>query len=220
MRPWLALLFAVVLLAGCGGADDESEPTPTPTGTTTAEAGDLELYELSSEGFAIGLPASWTATSVEKIRDSGTLEEIQEENPNLAPYLDELRQPGSPMKLVALDPELREEFATNVNVIVEDLPEGTTAEQYEQANLANIEEGIEIEGEIAEERVALDSGEALRAEYTHSASLGGERRSFATVQFFVTGDERGYVITYTTVPSALADYEPEFDASARSFRLL
>ena len=220
MRSWLALLLAVVVLAGCGGGDDESEPAPAPTGTTTAEAGDLELYELSSEGFAIGVPASWTATSVEEIRDSGTLEEIQEENPNLAPYLEELRQPSSPMKLVALDPEVREEFATNVNVIVEDLPEGTTAEQYEQANIANVEEGIEVEGDIAEERVTLDSGEALRVEYTHSASLGGERRSFATVQFFVTGDERGYVITYTTVPSALADYEPEFDASARSFRLL
>lgn len=221
-RPLVIGLSTLVLLAGCGGDGDESanEPAPTPATTTAAGSGDLEVYEVESAGFSLAVPASWNATSVDDFRESGALEDAAEENPNLAPFLEALSQPNSIMKFIAGDPELRQDFATNVNVIVEELPAGIGAEDYEAANLANIRQGLRVEGEIAEERVDLAAGPALRLEYDHGVAQAGEQLTLSVVQFIVTGEGEGYVVTYTTVPEALADYEPQFDESARSFRLL
>jgi hypothetical protein len=223
VRAALVLVLSILLLGSCGGDGDEESgdaPAPAPSATTTTASGNLELYEIESAGFALGVPESWNAASVDDFRESGAIEEATRENPNLAPFLEQLRQPNSLIKFVAGDPESREGFATNVNVIVEELPPGVEAEEYEQANLANIRKGLALEGEIDEERVGLPAGEALRLEYQHGVGPGGERLTLAVVQYIVTGEGEGYVVTYSTVPEALADYEPQFDESAASFSLL
>jgi hypothetical protein len=225
VRTFLVLGGLVVVLAapGCGGGDggdETNESAPAPATTTTAASGDLEVYEVESAGFALGVPQSWNATSVDDFRESGALEEVAEENPNLAPFLEALQQPDSVMKFIAGDPELREKFSTNVNVIVEDLPDGVDAEAYEQANLTNIRQGLRLEGDIAESRIDTEAGEALRIAYEHRVAQGGQELALSVVQVILSADNRGYVVTYSTVPSALADYEPTFDESARSFRLL
>ena len=223
VRAAFVLGLSVLLLAGCGGdggEESEDAPAPAPSATTTGASGDLELYEIESAGFALGIPESWNAASVDDLRESGALDEAAKENPNLAPFFEALRQPNSVMKFIAGDPKPREGFATNVNVIVEKLPSGVGAEEYEQANLANIRQGLALEGEIAEERVGLPAGDALRLEYQHGVGPTDEQVTLAVVQYIVTGEDQGYVLTYTTVPGALADYEARFDESAASFSLL
>ncbi|MEX2645233.1 MAG: hypothetical protein WD249_03125 [Gaiellaceae bacterium] len=47
----LAALAACLALAGCGGSDDETDQ-PRQVG----ESAGLEVYEVSSQGFSIGVP--------------------------------------------------------------------------------------------------------------------------------------------------------------------
>lgn len=213
----------LVLLAGCGGNGDgngDADDAPAPAATTTAESGDLEVYEVESAGFALGVPSSWDAASVDDFRESGALDEAASENPALAPYLEALQQPNSPMKFLAGDPEIREDFATNVNVIVEEIPATISAEDYQSANVSHIRRALQVEGELAEEQVELEAGPALRLEYRHEVTQGGQGRELTVVQYILAGEGRGYVITYTTVPEALAEYEAQFASSAATFRLL
>ena len=223
LGPVVLAAAVLLLLPACGGDGDEGgepEPSPAPATTTAAESGDQEVYEVESAGFAIAVPESWNAASVDDFRESGALEQAAEENPDLAPMLEALARPDSIMKFIAGDPELRKDFATNVNVIREELPAGMDQEGDEAANLANIGQALRVEGDIEEERVDVEAGEALRIAYEHGITQGGEERRFAVVQYIVAREGEGYVITYTTVPDALAGYEPQFDESARSFRFL
>lgn len=207
----LAVLLVLLALAGCGGGDDEHEAEqPQKTG----EAEGLAAYEVASGGFTLSVPEEWKAANIDEILDEGALERLREEDPELARQVEPFAQPGSPVKFVALDPDVQDDFATNANVYVEEVPAGVTRDQYFDASVDNITEAI---GAPEQERVTLPAGEALRLSYVQEIASG---RQVAILQYLLFEGETGYVITYTTLPDRSAEYAETFETSARTFGLL
>ena len=114
----LPALLAVLALVSCGGSDD-------PKANET-EAG-FTVYEVSSGGFEIAVPNSWRVASSDDVFDDETILEMSQQVPELSRFFESLESPGSLMKLVALDPDVEADFTTNVNVIVEPVPDGFNA---------------------------------------------------------------------------------------------
>lgn len=204
-RGWVAVFVIALVVSSCGGGNDEPRKT--------AESGGFATYEVKSAAFSVSVPADWTTATPDDL-DEEVLDAYAKENPEIAQFVEVISQPNSPIKLFAFDPEVSAGFATNLNVIVETVPDGISAEEYFEANVAQIEQLVEPDG-IRKERVRLSAREALHLTYEHR--LTG--RALAADQYVLFGDGRGYVLTYTTVAARAERYAAEFARSARSFRI-
>ena len=209
-RVFIALLV-LVALAACGGGDDEPD-AGEPQQTGKAEG--FAAYEVPSSGFMISVPEEWKATSIDEVIDEGALEELRAEDSALADQVERFAQPGSPVKFVGLDPDVQDDFATNVNVYVEETPAGVTRDQYFDASVGQITEAL---GAPEQEPVTLPAGQALRLTYEQEIGSGPQ---LALLQYLLFENETGYVITYTTLPDRSAEYAETFEASAQSFGFL
>ena len=236
MRTTAGLLLTLLLLlvAACGGSDggstegDAAQPADT-SDTTAADTGaadtgetnaELKTFEVESAGFSLGVPTSWKGLDGDDFAKSGALEQFGQENPSLAPYLSALQAGNSPMKLLAADPELEGDFATNVNVLVQDVPEGTSAKDYLDQNRSGISAQLDIQGSIESEELDHEAGDAAVARYRANLNSGGKQQTFSFVQYFFVNGTDAYVVTYTTVPDAEDRYQDVFETSAASFRFL
>ena len=201
----------LVTLVACGGGDDEPEAAqPQQTG----EENGLAAYEVESGGFTISVPQQWKTANIDEVIDEGTLDEIRKEDPELADQIEPIAQPGSPVKFVAIDPDVKDDFATNANVYVEEVPAGVTREQYFDATLQQVTDAL---GAPEQEQVTLPAGEALRLSYEQEIASG---RKIAILQYILFENGTGYVITYTTLPDRSSEYAETFESSARTFALL
>jgi hypothetical protein len=204
----LAVLLVLLAVAACGGDDDEPDQI--------AEEGGLATYEVASFDFSIGVPSEWRVMSADEALDDEVLDSIRENDPELAPVLDQIGAENSPIKLFALAPEPDDGFTTNLNVVViENVPEGTTREGYFTASADQVEE-LGATG-TEEERTDLPAGEALVLRYEHS--LGGAAQPLAALQYVLFENDVGYTLTYTALASAAERYTEEFERSAESFRI-
>ena len=61
------------------------------------------------------------------------VDRLSRENPRLAPFIRSLQTPNGPTKFIALDPAVREGFATNVNVVVAPVPSSMAFPAYRLA---------------------------------------------------------------------------------------
>jgi hypothetical protein len=204
----LPALLAVLALVSCGGSDD-------PKANET-EAG-FTVYEVSSGGFEIAVPNSWRVASSDDVFDDETIQEISQQVPELSRFFESLESPDSLMKLVALDPDVEADFATNVNVIIEPVPDGFTKEQYFGATVANVKRFLPLATDVEREPASLPAGDGMRVRYEQEPD-GGQRVS--TLQYVLFVDGTGYILTYTMQPDRDDEYERDFARSAESFRLL
>ncbi|MEX0674423.1 MAG: hypothetical protein WD067_06585 [Gaiellaceae bacterium] len=210
----LAALAACLALAGCGGSDDETDQ-PRQVG----ESAGLEVYEVSSQGFSIGVPPEWRVISVDEALPEADREELARDNPELAPLLEAIVSGEQPIKLFAFDPEVEDRFATNVNVLAVDLPSDVGLEDFVAANEADIEGFGGRVGPIASEAADLRSGPARRLTYRVRVTSEGRERTVATLQYVLVGDGKGYVVTFSTLPNLSGRYGPTFDRIVRSLRV-
>jgi hypothetical protein len=214
MRRLAALAACLALAGGCGGSDDDADQ-PRQVG----ESGGLEVYEVSSQGFSIGVPPEWRVISVDEALPEADREELARDNPELAPLFEAIVSGDQPIKLFAFDPEVEDRFATNVNVLAIDLPSDVGLEDFAAANEADIENFSGRVGPVASETADLPSGPARRLTYRVRVTTEGRERTVATLQYFVVGDGKGYVVTFSTLPNLSDRYEPTFDRIVRSLRV-
>jgi hypothetical protein len=213
--PLLLAVLAALSLAACGGAEEATQG-PRLAGTENG----LTVYEVESGGFSIAVPPGWDTVSADDLLDSGGLDVVAEENPQFEPYLQMLAGPDSPLKFVALDPEIRQGFATNLLVGVEDLPDGMKLDDYERATRMQITALGTLKGKIEVGEAALPAGEARTMSYRSRITVGGTESVFATRQYYLVDGDTGYVITFTTLPSLLDAYADNFVRTADTFRLI
>jgi hypothetical protein len=208
----LAALAAAFLLGACGGSED-SEPKAegTASGFTT--------YTVESSGFSIAVPESWQTASGEKALNPADIERVTKANPNLRRFFEGLADPTSPFKLVSVDPEEESGFATNMNVVVTDLPEDLGIEEVEQAALKEVQ-ALNPRGEVEHAVVEHPAGEAIRFEYEAEVQAGSRALLLAFIQYSVVGNGNVHTLTFTTLPRLSAQYRDSFERSADSFRLL
>jgi hypothetical protein len=216
MLPRLAAcVLGAALLCGCGGGGEEpvgSEPQHESTGLTT--------FEVASAGFSVAVPHSWEAVTADASPESDSLEAVLEKAPTLQPSVEALREPGSVLKFVAFDPEVREEFATNFTVVVEQLAAGVTFEKYASTLITQLELVPVVVGDVERADLELPAGEAVRASYRLKLTAAGRTTIVSTLQYALVADRAAYTLTYTTLPDLAGDYEAAFEDSARAFRLL
>ena len=144
----------------------------------TGHAAGGTTYDVASAGFSIAVPESWRTISADEFGDGGEWESVVTETPALAPYAQAFQGPDSVLKFVAVDPNVQDEFATNLNVIVEELPAGATLDDYEQAFVSQLESLPNLVGAIDRQRVELPAGPALRASYRLTLLTAGRPGPF------------------------------------------
>jgi hypothetical protein len=213
VRRLAGLAACLALAGGCGGSGEADQPRQV------GQSAGLEVYEVGSQGFSIGLPPQWRVVSVDEALPERERKQLAQDNPDFAPLLDAMSSGEQPIKLFAFDPEAQRGFATNVNVVAVDLPSGTTLEQFVAANEADIKGFGGRVGEIESKAAELPSGAARSLEYGVRLTTGGSERTVATLQYLLVGGDKGYVVTFSTLPDLSERYDPVFDRTIRSLRL-
>jgi hypothetical protein len=171
-------------------------------------------HTVKGEGVSLAVPASWIA--IESGIPKSIVDRLSQQNPRLAPYLDQLARPGSPMKFLALDPAIQSGFATNANVVVGPVPAGTTFDLYRAGVLAGLQ--ALKPGKVSQRVVTIGGRKALRTGYRFRVTLG-RTRTAQTLQYAFLRGTRSIVVTYTTLPALQSRYAATFARSAASIRI-
>jgi hypothetical protein len=212
-RALLLVIPALLVLTACGGGGDEADGA-----YSKREAGDLTIYELAEPHFSLGIPKSWTAITRDELQKTGALDRFAADNPAVAATLQGLLRPDSPLKFFALDPSVQQGFVTNVNVVVQDVPDDTELHDLARGTAQELAALAVVRG-VKTTRVSLPAGPALKTTYHMDVRYGSAMRSVATLQYAMLADGSSYVVTYSTLPAFSARYASTFQASALSFRL-
>jgi hypothetical protein len=212
-RALLFLTAIVLSLAACGGGDDGSD---SPSSKRDVDG--LTVYELSEPSFSLGVPKSWTAITRDELRETGAIERFSKDNPAVAPVLDGILRSGSPMKFIALDPAVQQGFVTNVNVVVQDVPDDMELSDLARSSAADLRSLGVVRG-LRTGVVSLPAGEAVKITYRMQLQYGAATRSVATLQYALIADGKSYVVTYSTLPALERQYASAFADSAQSLRL-
>ena len=193
-----------------GGANEPPQNRGTVAGFTT--------YAVPSAHFSIAVPRSWRSfTAEEAFADSTALDQLTRENPEFAQFRDALSDQRSPMKLIAIDPNVRGGFATNANVIAQDVPDDFSFEDFARESEAELQALEGMTTGLRSETVDLPAGKAQRLTYTGHFTFSGQERSIATLQYGLVAGGWTYVITFTTLPALADGYENDFERSIGSF---
>jgi hypothetical protein len=164
-------------------------------------------------GISLAVPASWVAS--ERGISPAVLDQMARENPKLAPFVRALGGSSSPMKFIALDPDVRNGFATNVNVVVVPALTALTFAQYRQALLSELRSIVT--GRIEDSTATIAGAKALRVTYRLRLSVG-RIVTVQTLQYAFLRPGRSVVVTYTTLPAFKDRYAATFRRSAASIR--
>jgi hypothetical protein len=199
MRRGLMLL-ALVLLGG------------VVVGTATG-AQRFERHAVPGQGMSFTVPAAWVV--VDSRLPKSVVNRLARENPRLAPFVNGLSQPGSPIRFIALDPAARGGFATNVNVVVVPLSGKLTLRQYQNA-LAGELSSVGAQN-VQTSLVKVGGARAVQLRYRFQLQLG-RTYTVQTLQYAFLRPGRSLVVTYTTLPSQTARYAATFKRSAESIR--
>ncbi len=171
MRSAIGALALTLALAACGGGGSGgagSQPTGSePTASATAPAV-AERYENETHGFALDRPEGW----------------VLEEDPST----------GAAVQLYALA-SAADDFAENVNVVVEELPAELTATEYMDAAWAQLEPQLEGVEQIGREELTVGGMPAASIEYR--ARFPQAPDPVHLLQVAVLDGRTAFVITYT-----------------------
>jgi hypothetical protein len=179
----------------------------------------LVRHAVPGVGFSVGVPRGWRSIDYRQVATSDLLDRLSRENPQLAPLLQALRSPSSGVKLFAFDPQLTGGFATNMNLVVEQVPAGMSASQYAGAAVAQLGRLSNVVRPIRRRAIRLAAEPAVELSYHIRFTLSGKQVVTSTTQYVLTHDARAFVVTYTTLPGLAGRYASPFAASAGSIRL-
>ena len=182
-----------------------------------------KAHDLTSDGFRLATPGSWRDLPPGDVTPA--LDEIRAENPELAELI-EGQLTGSLSELVrffAFDPDspsLAQEFATNINVVVEPLPVDVSFSQYLQANLTQLRQVPGVSVEVRNEEATLPGGRAavISSRFTLNSPSGP--RQIDVLQYLFLKGRKGFILSMTTTPEHGATYATTFERIARSFQLV
>jgi hypothetical protein len=200
-RAILISLGIVALVTGCGGGG--SEP---------AASGEWTRHDIRDSNASVSLPAEWKAL---EDFDEQTITDFTKENEEFAPYVEPLLR-NDVFKLFALDPDIEEAFATNLNVIV--APVGMPLRDWVARENASTRR-VAVPGSLRTSYVDTPAGEAARISWLLELNSGGEKKTVRSLQYMFQDAGSGYVLTFSTLPSLATKYEPTFRKSVESFRL-
>jgi hypothetical protein len=220
--PGAAAVFGAIALivVGAVAALVITRSRNSGTGPATLKAG-WTRRTVAAEGFSIGLPPGWTAVSTTSADDA--FNTLKAANPQIATLVEkQLRTSlSSLIKLLAFDtraPTLAEQFATNVNVVVAPAP-GVPLDRFISENLAELRTTPGLSNDINSQRLTLPAGDAALVSSHLTVNAPGGAQEVAISQYLLVGGSRGYIISFSTLPSAVKTYSALFSEIARTFRI-
>jgi hypothetical protein len=226
LNPVLAIVLGVALLGGAAGAifllRSSDDGGATKVGSAVLPAG-WTTQELTADGFRLGLPPEWQKVAPGDI--DASLETLRKDNPELAEMI-EGQVAGSLNELVrffAFDtrsPTLAQEFATNINVVVEPLPSGIDFAQYLEANLSQLRQVPTVTVTLEDDDLAMPGGRSalISSLFTLNSSGGGQE--IAVRQYLFLKGGRGFILSMTTTPGHASTYKPLWEQIAKTFEPL
>jgi hypothetical protein len=197
-----AILTAVLLatvVSACGG---ESQPSAS---------GKWARHDVRDSNASIALPEEWKV--IENF-DTASIEDFTKENERFAPYVEPLLK-NDVFKLWAADPNIQDEFATNLNVVA--TPVSQPLRQWAEGEAVTARR-IAVPGSLKSGYVETPAGEAAKFEFLVELRTGGEKKQMRATQYLFQKDGAGYVLSFSTLPSLATKYDPTFTKSAKSFR--
>lgn len=205
-----ALLAAALAAAGCGGGGEES-------GSAAGGGANTKVHDVAAHDFSIALPDDWRAIEAEEVFGQEAVDEFAQDNPDAARYFREIAE-NELIKFFAFDPDVEEDFATNVNVIVSAVSDVPSFEEWSRLVIEEAEKVPTRVSAVKHSREELPAGEALRLEYRNEFRSGDSAKTVTSVQYVFVGEKSSYIVTFSTLPDQEAAYEPTFRAAAESFR--
>lgn len=164
----------------------EERAADDPAGQDQDAAG---RYEDDAAGFSIEYPEAWTAQEVTD-------------------------QPAVRVALFNRQ-SAADDFAENVNVLLEELPAGVILDQYTEANVQNLQATF-TNLEVLDERED-PIGDVPAHWIRYDADEQGRRLSF--LQAWLVDGQRGFVLSYTGEGEEFETYLADAEGIFRSFRL-
>ncbi|WP_128894877.1 DcrB-related protein [Longirhabdus pacifica] len=149
------------------------------------EAKEFELEEYNAGSYYISLPVDWD------------IEIDQATN-----------------AIISLDSEFEGDFATNVNVLSEEIPEGMTLEDYNQLSFESLA-GLKDYNQISSSDVTVNEITGKEVVYTYTYN----NYNLQIKQVFYVEENIAYVITFSTTEEVYSSYENVFKDIAGSFGL-
>jgi hypothetical protein len=200
-KPTLAILAAATVL-GAGTA---------PASTTS-----VHTYSVPAAQLAFAVPGSWVPVDGRTLLSNPKVAVLVRENPGFGAIVDRLAQPDSPLKFVAVDPNVRQSFATNANVTVVSLGHRMTQSEFLRSTTTAYG-GVQIRNQRFT-LVRLPGGTAVRATLQLRFTTPSGTKWISIRQYAFMRGTSAVTITYTTLPAFERGYRADFVASARSIR--
>jgi hypothetical protein len=198
-----AILTALLLALGLSACGGDSQPSAS---------GEWTRHDVRDSSASVALPEEW---KVIKDFDPQTLSDFTEENKKFAPYVQPLLE-NDVFKLFALDPDIQEAFATNLNVIV--APVSMPLRQWVAQENASTKR-LAVPNSLRTSYIQTPEGEAAKMSWLLELNSGGEKKRVRSQQYMFQQDGTGYVLTFSTLPPLATKYAPTFTKSAQSFQI-
>jgi len=180
-----------------------------------------QKVSVGAEGFSVGIPPGWKSVSTTSADQA--FEALKAANPQLANLVkDQLGESlSSLIKLLAFDtnsPTLEEKFATNMNVVVAPAP-GVDINTFLEQNLAALRKTPGLANvEYKNLRLPAGPGALVTSQLTLNAPGGAQQ--VAITQYLLVNGAKGYIMSFSTLPSFVHNYEADFRKIAETFRLV
>lgn len=220
----LNLVVAVSCLAlaiGCGEKSESGFDGKLSSSASVSNAG-WQMAESKGSGISLEVPPSWQILDLTAEDFSKVIDAMTRENPNMAamaPQVKGLAASGK-FKMFVFDNDEAKQgtFASNVNVLVEDMPPGATPAQIMEGVKAGMKQ-LTVGGEPKYSDVSLPAGEAHQFEGSMEfpAPNGGKYVTYTSGYMFFRGD-KVITITFTSLKDKEETARPLFKKMAETIK--
>lgn len=175
---------------------------------------------VAAEGFSVALPPGWKPVSTTSA--DRAFETLKAANPGLANLVKDQLQGlnlSTLIKLLAFDtqsPTLAQQFATNMNVVVAPAA-GVDIGTFLSQNLSQLTKTTGLTN-VSSSRLELPAGPAGLVKSQLTVNAPGGAQQVAITQYLVVNGEKGYIMSFSTLPGSVASYADQFLAIAKTFR--
>jgi len=219
--PGPAPIFTLVPVMG-----EVALATPAPTSVIVVVPNGWSEYTLPDNGFAISTPTTWQRLPVQKAELDAALQAVRTSNAALAQALGEnaeaLVQNGVKFWALDLNGEASQaDFATNVTVTRQALPNAVSFDTFIAINLKQLEALSSRNSEIVHERTSIAGQPAERVRYLLTLDRAqAAPMTVAITQYLVLNGRNAFVLTFATRTDLIDKYRSVFDQSAASMRFI
>lgn len=173
----------------------------------------------------IGLPPHWSNLDLTADDYKDMLAMAAETNPELVDiYNSQMLQNMVAMGVKFLAVDTRQEsllsgFATNVSLLITDLPFEMELGSYVALNKSQVSQMLGEDTEVNESRITINDREAAVLSYGSTANdYFGEQINVSFLQYFMLDDKTQIILTFTTSEDAFPSNREEFENIAQSFQ--